>query len=129
MLLLSDGFQTAGLLQPLEGAAHAKELGIPVYSIALGTDEGILDFGFGGEQRRIPVPPDRETLRLIAEQTGGKYYDAPSAEALEAAYSDLGSLLEGEPGKAEATFAFLAAAALLALLAAGFGVAWFSRIP
>jgi Ca-activated chloride channel family protein len=129
VLLLSDGFQTAGLLQPLEGAARAKELGIPVYSIALGTDEGVLDLSFAGEARRIPVPPDRASLRAIAEQTGGKYYDAPSAEALEAAYSDLGSLLEGEPGKAEATFAFLAAAAALALLAGGLGALWFSRIP
>ena len=129
MLLLSDGFQTAGLLQPLEGAARAKELGIPVYSIALGTDEGVLDLSFAGEARRIPVPPDRASLRAIAEETGGKYYDAPSAEALEAAYSDLGSLLEGEPGKAEATFAFLAAAAALALLAGGLGALWFSRIP
>jgi Ca-activated chloride channel family protein len=129
VLLLSDGFQTAGLLQPLEGAARAKELGIPVYSIALGTDEGILDFGFGGEERQIPVPPDRETLRAIANQTGGKYYDAPSAEALKAAYTDLGSILEGEPGKTEATFAFLAAAAVLALLAAGLSALWFSRLP
>jgi Ca-activated chloride channel family protein len=129
VLLLSDGFQTAGLLQPLEGAARARELGIPVYSIALGTDEGVLDMSFAGEARRIPVPPDRESLRMIAQQTGGKYYDAPSAEALESAYTDLGSLLEGEPGKTEATFAFLAAAALVALLAAGLGGLWFSRIP
>jgi Ca-activated chloride channel homolog len=129
VLLLSDGFQTAGLLQPLEGAARAKELGIPVYSIALGTDEGVLDFGFGGEERQIPVPPDRETLRLIARETGGKYYDAPSADALQAAYTDLGSILEGEPGEAEATFAFLGAAALLALLAGGLGALWFSRLP
>ena len=129
VLILSDGFQTAGLLQPLEGAARAKQLGIPVYSIALGTDEGVLDLSFAGEARRIPVPPDRETLRAIAQQTGGKYYDAPSAEALQAAYADLGSLLEGEPGEAEATFAFLAVAALLALVAAGLGALWFSRIP
>jgi Ca-activated chloride channel family protein len=129
VLLLSDGFQTAGLLQPLEGAARAKELGIPVYSIALGTDEGVLDFGFGGEDRQIPVPPDRETLRAIAEQTGGKYYDAVSAEALQAAYADLGSILEGEPGETEATFAFLAVAAVLALLAGGLSALWFSRIP
>jgi Ca-activated chloride channel family protein len=129
VLLLSDGFQTAGLLQPLEGAARAKELGIPVYSIALGTDEGILDFGFGGEERQIPVPPDRETLRLIAEETGGKYYDAVSAEALKAAYADLGSIFESEPGETEATFAFLAAAAVLALLAGGLSALWFSRIP
>jgi Ca-activated chloride channel family protein len=129
VLFLSDGFQTVGALQPLEGAARAEELGIPVYTIALGTDEGILDVDFGGMQRQIPVPPDRETLRAIAEQTNGKAFDAPTADALEAAYAELGSLLEKEPGEAEATFAFLGVAALLALLAAGLSVAWFSRIP
>jgi Ca-activated chloride channel homolog len=85
VLFLSDGFQTAGLLAPLDGAARAKELGIPVYTIALGTADGVIDLSFGGEARRIPVPPDRETLRLIAEETGGKYYSAPSAEALRSA--------------------------------------------
>jgi Ca-activated chloride channel homolog len=130
VLFLSDGFQTAGLLQPLDGAARAKQLGIPVYTIALGTDEGVLDFGgFPGEERRIPVPPDRETLRLIAERTGGKYYDAPSAKALSAAYDDLGSLLESEPGKDEATHLFLALAALLGLAALGTTVVVSSRIP
>lgn len=130
VLLLSDGFQTAGLLQPLDGAARAKELGIPVYSIALGTDEGVLDFGgFPGEERRIPVPPDRETLRMIAEHTGGKYYDAPSAKALSAAYDDLGSLLATEPGKDEATHLFLALAALLTLAALGTTMVVSSRIP
>ena len=130
VLFLSDGFQTAGLLQPLDGAARAKELGIPVYTIALGTDEGVLDFGgFPGEERRIPVPPDRETLRMIAERTGGKYYDAPSAKALNAAYDDLGSLLESEPGKDEATHLFLALAALLAVAALGTTMVVSSRIP
>jgi len=125
VLLLSDGFQTAGILDPLQGAARARELGIPVYTIALGTDEGIVDFGF----RQIPVPPDRESLRAIAEQTHGKYFDAPTADALQAAYADIGSLLAKEPGETEATFAFLAAAGGLALLAAGLSALWFSRIP
>jgi Ca-activated chloride channel homolog len=125
VLLLSDGFQTAGILEPLDGAARARELGIPVYTIALGTDEGIVDFGF----RQIPVPPDRETLRQIAEDTNGKYFDAPSAEALKAAYADIGSLLAEEPGEMEATFAFLGAAGALGLLAAGLSAVWFSRIP
>jgi Ca-activated chloride channel family protein len=129
VLFLSDGFQTVGTLQPLDGAARAKELGIPVYTIALGTDEGVLDVGFGGMQRRIPVPPDRESLRAIAEETGGKAFDAPTAEALESAYSELGSLLEREPGETEATFAFLGAAALVALLAAGLSAVFFSRLP
>lgn len=125
VLLLSDGFQTAGILAPLDGAARARELGIPVYTIALGTDEGIVDFGW----REIPVPPDRETLRQIAEDTNGRYFDAPTAEALKAAYADIGSLLAKEPGETEATFALLAASGLLALLAAGLSAVWFSRIP
>jgi Ca-activated chloride channel homolog len=129
ILLLSDGFQTAGVLQPLEGAARAKELGIPVYTIALGTDEGIVEFGFGPDRREIPVPPDRETLRQIAEQTNGRYFDAPSADALKAAYEELGSLLAEEPGKAEATFVFVAVGAALALVAAALSTLWSSRIP
>jgi Ca-activated chloride channel homolog len=129
VLLLSDGFQTAGLLAPLDGAARAKELGIPVYTIALGTADGVIDLSFGGEARRIPVPPDRETLRLIAEETGGKYFSAPSADALRSAYSDLGSLLAREPGKDEATYAFALAAGLLALGAAVLSALWLSRIP
>jgi Ca-activated chloride channel homolog len=129
VLLLSDGFQTAGLLPPLDGAARAKELGIPVYTIALGTADGVIDLSFGGEARRIPVPPDRETLRLIARETGGKYYAAPSDDALRGAYDDLGSLLSREPGKDEATYAFVLVAALLGLAAAVMSALWFSRIP
>ena len=129
VLFLSDGFQTAGLLAPLDGAARAKELGIPVYTIALGTADGVIDLSFGGEARRIPVPPDRETLRLIAEETGGKYYAAPSADALRSAYTDLGSLLAREPGTDEATYFFALAAGLLALGAAVLSALWLSRIP
>jgi Ca-activated chloride channel homolog len=125
VLLLSDGFQTAGERTPMDGAARAKELGIPVYSIALGTDEGILDFGL----RQIPVPPDRDALRAIAQQTGGKYFDAPSGKSLDAAYADIGSLLAKEPGKTEATWVFLLAGAVFALLAAGAALFFFSRVP
>jgi Ca-activated chloride channel homolog len=129
VLLLSDGFQTAGVLDALDGAARAKELGIPVYTIALGTDEGIIEFGFGPERRVIPVPPDRETLRLIAQETNGRYFDAPTAPALQAAYAELGSLLARQPGETEATFALLAVAAALGLAAAALSAVWFSRIP
>ena len=73
ILFLSDGAQTRGILQPLEGAELAKEARYPVYTVALGTPEGVIDrgpFGFGGGDRTIPVPPDPETLRQIAEVTG-----------------------------------------------------------
>ena len=125
VLLLSDGFQTQGTLSPLDGAARARELGVPVYTIALGTDEGRLEL----PGRTIPVPPDRATLRHIADETDGRYFDAPTAEALRAAYGELGSLLSEEPGREEATFAFLLAAAALGFAAAALSAVWFSRIP
>jgi Ca-activated chloride channel family protein len=129
ILLLSDGAQTAGLLTPDAAAERARDLGIPIYTIALGTAEGEVEIEFGGVRRVIPVPPDRPTLRRIAETTGGKFYDAPSAEALSSAYEDLDSLLSTEPEPLEATFAFLGAAALL-LVAAGVLSAVFSgRLP
>ncbi len=125
VLFLSDGFQTAGDLTPQDGAAKAKQLGVPVYTIALGTDSGILNFGV----RQIPVPPDRDALRLIAQQTGGKYFDAVTNDALQSAYDDIGTLLAKEPGKDEITWAFVLAAGILALLAAGASLFAFSRIP
>jgi Ca-activated chloride channel family protein len=129
ILFLSDGFQTAGMLSPLQGAQAARRLGIPVYTIALGTPNGVLELDFEGFRRRIPVPPDRATLRQIAETTGGEYFDAPSARALEAAYEKLGSLLSHEPEELEATFAFVGAGAALLLAAGVLSALWSSRLP
>ncbi|MFO7572842.1 MAG: VWA domain-containing protein [Gaiellaceae bacterium] len=124
ILFLSDGAQTRGFLQPLEGAELARDACIPVYTVALGTPEGTIDrgsFGFpdpGQLPQRIPVPPDPETLRSIAEMTGGEFTEAQTAESLEGAYANLGSRLGREPGEAEATFLLLGLAAVL-LVAAG----------
>jgi Ca-activated chloride channel family protein len=129
ILLLSDGAQTVGELTPDAASEQARALGIPVYTIALGTPEGELQLEFGGVQRTIPVPPDRPTLRRIAETTGGKFFDAPSAEALSSAYEELDSLLSTEPEPMEATFAFLGAAAVLLVLAGVLSAAWSGRLP
>ena len=145
ILFLSDGHQTRGILQPLEGAARAKAAGIPVYTVALGTPNGVLtlDGRFGGipggglpggrfGQRfgqTIPVPPDPDTLRAIARTTGGKFTEARDAKTLEAAYSNLGSRLGRKPGKTEVTqWLVLLAAGLL--LASGLAAArWAPRLP
>jgi Ca-activated chloride channel homolog len=125
ILFLSDGAQTRGLLQPAEGAQLAKEAGFPVYTIALGTPEGVIERGpFGGLQgsgganQLIPVPPDPVTLRQIAETTGGEFSEARDAEALEKAYSSLGSQLGREEGRSEITWILVALAAILLVLAA-----------
>ena len=129
ILLLSDGAQTTGTLTPEAASSQARAFGIPIYTIALGTAEGQLEIEFGGVRRIIPVPPDRQTLRRIAESTGGEFFDAPSAEALSSAYERLDSLLSTEPEPMEATFAFLGAAALLLVLAGALSAVWSGRLP
>ncbi len=134
ILFLSDGAQTRGVLQPLEGAALAKEARFPVYTIALGTPGGVIERGpFGGTTQDagqiIPVPPDPETLRAIAEVTGGEFSEARTADALNKAYDNLGSRLGREPGESEITWLFLAIAGAL-LLVAGAAAAFVSpRFP
>ncbi len=136
ILFLSDGAQTRGILQPLEGAALARDACIPVYTIALGTPEGVIDRGtlgggFPGDTgpRFIPVPPDPETLRAIADMTGGEFSEARSADSLEQAYSELGSSLGREPGESEVTFFFVALAAGLLVVAGVVGTFLAPRLP
>ena len=138
ILFLSDGAQTRGDLEPLAGADLAKEAGIPVYTVALGTPGGTLDFGGGGGYpgspppfggRRVPVPPDPDTLRAIADRTGGEFFAAQSAKSLQSAYEKLGSSLGRKPGKSEITYVFLAAAALLLVAAGLLSALWSPRLP
>jgi Ca-activated chloride channel family protein len=138
ILFLSDGAQTRGDLEPLAGADLAKAAGIPVYTVALGTPGGTLDFGGGGGYlgspppfggRRVPVPPDPDTLRAIANRTGGEFFAAQSAKSLQSAYGKLGSSLGRKPGESEITYVFLAAAALLLLAAGLLSALWSPRLP
>jgi Ca-activated chloride channel homolog len=132
ILFLSDGAQTRGVLQPHEGAALARDACIPVYTIALGTPNGMIErgqFGFQGQGQLIPVPPDPETLRQIAETTGGEFSEARTADALEKAYESLGSRLGREPGKSEVTFLFVGLAAGLLLVSGVLSALLAPRLP
>lgn len=134
ILFLSDGAQTRGILEPLQGAELARNACFPVYTVALGTPEGTIrrgfgGFGQGGPNELIPVPPDPETLRAIAEMTGGEFTEARDAEALESAYENLGSNLGREPGQSEITFILVAIAAMLLVGAGVLSALWSPRLP
>jgi Ca-activated chloride channel homolog len=137
ILFLSDGAQTRGVLQPLEGAQLAKDAGIPVYTIALGTPNGTVSRGggfFGNAPpgsggQVIQVPPDPVTLRQIAEMTGGKFSEARTAESLQSAYEQLGSSLGREPGKSEITFILVGIAAALLVASLVLGAFLTPRLP
>ncbi len=86
IVLLSDGYSTVGreATQAVDAANAAQ---VPVSTIAFGTDYGTLDLN--GET--VPVPVDRSTLEQIADDTGGSYSEAATAQELEQVYADLGS--------------------------------------
>jgi Ca-activated chloride channel family protein len=125
ILLLSDGAQTSGLLAPLAGAARAKSYGIPVYTVALGTPDGVI--ARNGFSR--PVPPDPVTLRQIAQTTGGEFFATQSGTRLNAVYEDLASRLGSKKEWRELSFLLVGAAALLALAAATCSLLWGQRLP
>lgn len=130
VLLLSDGYNTSGQVSPREAAARARALGIPVFTIALGTPEGVVPgrdrFGNLG---LVPVPPDYDTLREIAETTDGEFFIAPDEDDLRRIYGELGSRIGFEKEKQEVTFAFAAGGLLLAAAAVGLSALWTGRFP
>jgi Ca-activated chloride channel homolog len=144
ILFLSDGHQTRGILQPLEGAAKAKAAGIPVFTVALGTQNGKITnfpgggggggggFSFPGQGpggRLFGLQPDPKTLHAIANLTGGEFFQANSAGKAQAAYRKLGSSIGRKPGHVEVTDAFLLGAAVLLVLAGALSAAWSPRLP
>ena len=71
--------------QPLDAAERAATLGVPIYTIALGTPDGQVDVQDNfGQTVTLDVPPDTETLKQIADHDGAKAFDAPTAEELQA---------------------------------------------
>jgi Ca-activated chloride channel family protein len=131
ILFLSDGHQTRGTLTPRQGSDKARAAGIPVYTVALGTTGETTMRGFpgGGGFGRPGLAPDPKTLRAIADRTGGKFYRAKSAGAVEQAYSALGSTFGRKSGRVEVTDWFLIGAAVLLVLAGVLSALWSPRLP
>ena len=130
MVLLSDGKQSTGTLEPLTAAEQAAALGVPIYTIALGTADGVVEVQ---DDQGIPhilnVPPDTDTLAAIAETTGGRFFQAPTAQDLAQIYQNLGSRIGFTTEEQEVTQWFAAAGLLFVVAGAGLAAHWFNRFP
>lgn len=128
VVVLSDGAQTSGDVQPQAAARRARELGVPVSTVGLGTGDAVVEVPRpGGLRERVVVAPDLPTLRRIAQTTGGTFAEAPSAAKLEEVYRDLGTRLAVDPKRVEVTSAFAAGGAVLLLLGGALSSLWFRR--
>jgi Ca-activated chloride channel family protein len=125
ILLLSDGASDPATTDPLEVAQRAKEAGIPIYTVALGTADGTVPNGLGGTQ---PVPPDPETMRQIAQISGGQSFNVDDADRLDDIYQQVGARVATEAEQREITAAFAAGALVLLVVGVGLGLRWRGRV-
>ncbi|WP_295583463.1 VWA domain-containing protein [uncultured Lamprocystis sp.] len=118
LILLTDGANTAGQLEPLAAARLAQEAGVRIYTIGIGGGEIGIRTPLGMRLMRQGGDVDPETLKRIAALTGGRFFSATSRAELEAVYNELDRL---EPSRRdertyrprESLFVWPAAAALL----------------
>jgi Ca-activated chloride channel family protein len=128
VLLLSDGEQTTGSTSPEQAAQLARRLGIPVSTVALGVAPAVVEVPLaGGLRERVTVQPDPRTLRAVAEQTGGQFYEAPDADSLQEVYTELGSRLGEKDQERELTQVFAAVGGVLLLAGTAASMLWFRR--
>lgn len=92
IILLTDGANNSGYLQPLTAAELAKDDGIKIYTIGLGSeaDPRALPHGFYGANPSADL--DEETLKKMAELTGGRYFRAIDTESLHSIYKIINQL-------------------------------------
>jgi Ca-activated chloride channel homolog len=131
IVLLTDGKQTVptpdgddprGAFTAARAAAAAK---IPISAISFGTAYGQVEIN--GE--RQPVPADDESIRRIADLSGGQFYDAGSAGQLSDVVNALGEQIGYETKRTDASRAWLISGTLAAVLAAASALAIGQRLP
>jgi Ca-activated chloride channel family protein len=96
VILLTDGVNNAGQIDPLTAAQTAQALGVRVYTIGVGTTGEapylLDDPRFGRRYVRVVVRIDEDILREVAGRTGGRYYRATDPEALSQVYAEIDRL-------------------------------------
>lgn len=98
LILMTDGANTAGRVQPQQAATFAASQNVKIHTIGIGADSMIVQSFFGPKAINPSTDLDETLLKNIAAQTGGEYFRAKSTEDLHAIYQTLDAL---EPTPAE----------------------------
>ncbi len=100
LILLTDGQNNRGEIDPVTASEVAQTMDVRIYSIGVGTHGEApfpFDDPFGGQRRQmIPVEIDEDMLSSVAEKTGGRYFRATNKETLQSIYVEIGELEKTE---------------------------------
>ncbi len=129
VLLLSDGAPDGGRTSAADAVKTARVLHVPVSTVLVGTNAGVVTHKLtGGYTAQIRVPPSPGTLQLIARGTGGGFFRAQSAAALDAVYKKLATRIGHRTENREITDVFVVGALVLLLAGGVFSVIRFRRV-
>lgn len=96
IILLTDGINNAGEIDPVSAARAAQALGIKIYTIGAGTKGSVpfpaMDFFGRKVYQSVVIDLDEDVLKKIAETTGGKYFRAADTQSLQRIYNEIDSL-------------------------------------
>jgi Ca-activated chloride channel family protein len=125
-VLLSDGAANAGP-DPVTISRQARHDRIPIYTVALGTPNGVLS-NPNPLAPAVPVPPDPQLMQEIAQVSGAHAFNAQSSDELSSIYKSLGNKLGTVSRKREITVVFAIAGLVLLGAAVAGSVRWSGRV-
>jgi Ca-activated chloride channel family protein len=125
IVLLSDGQNNTGP-SPLDVIQQAMNRGVRIYTVGVGSPAGTI---LRTEGRSMRVRLDEDTLKRIAEDTGGTYVRADSETDLRDIYENLSTTLIMKPEQTELTAIVTGGAIVLLLISGVLSMLWFNRLP
>ncbi len=129
VLVISDGARDGGRTSPQDAADKARALHVPVSTVLVGTDTGVVTAKLvGGYTEQIRVPASPETLQLIAQRSGGTFYRARTAKALSGVYEKLQTRIGHRVEDRQVTDFFAGGGMALLFMGGALSTLWFRRL-
>ncbi len=92
LILLTDGVNNAGIMEPMQAAQLAEHAGVTIYTIGIGADEVVTNNGLFSRRFNPSRELDEESLTQVAELTGGRYFRARDTDELDQIYQVIDQL-------------------------------------